>query len=233
MVVRSRPSRPLRASPTDLTDLLKRAQAQGAAGAAAARGIVPEATPAGRAAPDTSAPVIDASAVAGLPSAQDEASDASDAGEAVTAVAQTARPSSPSRRRPHRSRAVPVRSTVQVKRTLNVEQGVSDAVHSWLRVVYTPGAPLPKIVWLLDAALADLPVDVDDMQALVDEFGGSDDAGSTNQISGRFRPEIVERLDRALLEIRAGSRRRELTLARVVSAAIRRQLAAEGVPLPH
>lgn len=152
-----------------------------------------------------------------------------DAQGTVPAPAQTAA-SRRGGRRPdvRRSAAVPFAADAVLRpKSLNLSQVVLRASEEWARARRAEHRA-PRVAWLLDAALADLPADVDALRALQDRYPAALYEAEREQISMRIRAETVARVEDAQFELTA-TRQRGLVLWHVLTAAVAAQLEAEGI----
>lgn len=113
------------------------------------------------------------------------------------------------------------------KKSLNLAPEVLATAEEWLRSRRRADRRA-NLSWLFETALADLPTDLDELRRLAALLPGEMyTQGRPIQVGARIRPETVERIEDAQFEL-STTRTRSLALWHCVSAAIARQLEAEG-----
>jgi hypothetical protein len=116
-----------------------------------------------------------------------------------------------------------------VGKALNLAPAVVQAAQVWLRQ-RRQTVRKPAISWLLDAALVDLPTDPAQLYALAGQLPAAVLADRPQQVTVRIRRTTAARVEDAAFEL-AQTRRRDVPLWHAISAAVVRQLHAEGTPV--
>lgn len=158
------------------------------------------------------------------------ASGPADSGDS-TASATAAAPGKAATRRkkaPARPLATPFAQDVDlVKKSFNLAPATLDAMETWLRERRST-MRRPSLSWLIDAALNDLPTDVDELRALAAALPAEVYSGGPSQVGVRVQRSTAERVEDAQFEL-STIRTRAVPLWHCLSGALMRQLESEGI----